>query len=98
MKTQKDIQELIPEAYRDVVEVIPRGFLRGGALSALLFGALLGALLVYVVPVWLVSTVVIILLVIHYLYTKRSDKLYDKRLEELKARDLDWKMEHEKQN
>ena len=95
MNKQKDIQDLIPEDYRDLIEAVPKGFLSRAAYGALLFGALLGALAVYIAPAWMVSVVVIALLIGHYLFKRRCDMLYDKRIADLKALHLDWKTDED---
>jgi len=90
MKIRKDIQTLIPESHRDLIEVVPRGFPRSAVIAALLMGALVGSLWTYVVPQWLAATFLAILFVVHLLYKRRSDKVFDERLAALETRGLRW--------
>ena len=89
-KNRLDIQTLIPESHRDLVEAVPRGFLRSGVNGAILLGALAGALLTFIVPSWIAAAVPLCLLVVHLFWRWKSDKLFDERMAELAERDLDW--------
>lgn len=64
---RKDIQALIPETHRDLVEVVPRGFPRSAVTAALLLGALVGSLWTYIVPPWLAVALLTILIVVYLL-------------------------------
>jgi hypothetical protein len=90
MNIRKDIQSLIPESHRDLIEAVPRGFPKSAVSAALLMGALVGSLWTYVVPQWLAVTLLAILFVAHLLYKRRSDKLFDERLAALETRGLRW--------
>ena len=90
MNIRKDIQSLIPESHRDLIEAVPRGFPKSAVSAALLMGALVGSLWTYVVPQWLAVTLLAVLFVVHLLYKHRSDKLFDERLAALEARGLRW--------
>lgn len=56
---KKDIQELVPEEYRDLVEVTPGKSLKGNFMNAMFVGAFFAAILCLVVPassiVWLTA-------------------------------------------
>ena len=53
MRTKKQIRQLIPEEYRDLVDAVPRGFAHSGVISGLLFGAVSASALTYAMPRWL---------------------------------------------
>ncbi|MDA0813226.1 MAG: hypothetical protein O3C21_12670 [Verrucomicrobia bacterium] len=91
MKKDKDLQELIPESHRDVVEAVPRGFPKSAVIGALLMGALAGSLWTYIVPQSIAGGILATLVVGHFIYKYRSDKAFDKRMEALKARGMEWK-------
>ena len=90
MNIQKDIQTLIPDSHRDLIEAVPRGFPKSAVIAAVLLGALVGSLWTYVVPQWLAVILLAVLFVVHLLYKRRSDKLFDERLAALEARGLRW--------
>ncbi len=88
---KKDLQTLIPESHRDIVEVVPRGFPKAAVTAALLLGMILGALVAMVAPAWIAAAVPAVLLIAHLIYRWRSNKFYDQRMAEIEARGLDWK-------
>jgi hypothetical protein len=90
MNRQDDIQMLIPETHRDLIEAVPRGFPRSAVIAALLMGAIVGSLWTYIVPQWLAVTLLTVLFTVHLLYKRRSDKLFDERLAALETRGLRW--------
>ncbi|MEM8667268.1 MAG: hypothetical protein AAGG48_07120 [Planctomycetota bacterium] len=87
----KDIQELIPQTHRDLVEAVPRGFAKSAVTGALLIGAAGGALLAIVVPDWMAAAVFTALYIGHKIWVALSDRSYDRKIAELEARDLEWK-------
>ena len=87
----KDIQELIPEAHRDLIEAVPKGFSQSSAFGGLLLGGLLGAIACMLVANWMIPIVFGALLIAQRIWVWRSDKGFDKRVEELKKRGLAWK-------
>jgi len=91
MKKQPDLQELIPESHRDLVEAVPRGFAKSAVIGALLLGALVGSLWTYIVPQWIAGVILAALVVGHLIYKYRSDKVFEERMEALQARGMDWK-------
>jgi amino acid transporter len=91
MRKRADLQELIPESHRDLVEAVPRGFPKSAVTGALLFGALVGSLWTYIVPPWLAGAIVAVLVVGHLIYKHRSDKAFDDRMSALQTRGMDWK-------
>jgi hypothetical protein len=91
MRKRTDLQELIPESHRDLVEAVPRGFPKSAVAGALLFGALAGSLWTYIVPAWLAGAIVAVLIVGHLIYKHRSDKTFDDRMSALQTRGMDWK-------
>jgi hypothetical protein len=95
MNRRDDIQMLIPDTHRDLIEAVPRGFSKSAVTAALLMGALVGSLWTYVVPQWLAVTLLAILFVAHLLYKRRSDKVFDERLAELETRGLHWETSEE---
>lgn len=92
---QRDIQELIPEIHRDLIEVVPRGFAKSAVMGALLLGAVAGALLATFIPDWIVAVVPAVLLVVQRIWVRKSNKNFDQRIAELKARGLDWKIDED---
>jgi hypothetical protein len=88
-----DIQELIPETHRDLVEVVPRGFAKSAVTGALLMGAAGGALLAVIVPQWLAAGVFAALFLGHRIWVAVSDRSFDQRMAALESRDLEWKDE-----
>jgi hypothetical protein len=95
MNIPKDIQSLIPESHRDLIEAVPRGFPKSAVIAALLMGALVGSLWTYVVPKWLAVALLAVLFVVHLLYKRHSDKSFDERLAALEKRGLRWHTEEE---
>ena len=95
MKRRREIQELIPETHRDLVKAVPKGFARSGIHSGILLGAVAGSLLTYLVPAWLAAPLLCGLFVAHFLYIRRSDALFDERMAELHARNLEWSGEED---
>jgi hypothetical protein len=95
MKSRREIQELIPSTHRDLIEVVPRGFARSALIGGLLLGAVGGAMLTFVMPAWLTGATVATLFVLQRIHAYRSDRLFDRRMADLEARDLDWKPEEE---
>ncbi len=92
---KKDLQILIPESHRDVVEAVPRGFPKAAVNAALLLGMSLGALVATVAPAWVAAAVPAVLLIAYLIYRWRSNKFYDQRMAEIEARELDWKTEND---
>ena len=90
MNRRDDIQMLIPETHRDLIEAVPRGFLKSAVTAALLLGAIVGSLWTYIVPQWMAATLLTVLFVVYLLYKRRSDKLFDDRLAALETRGLRW--------
>jgi len=88
---RRDIQELIPEIHRDLIEAVPRGFPKSAVTGAILLGAAGGALVAVVLPDWIAVAVLAALLVVQRLWAAKSDRNFDQRIAELEARDLDWK-------
>ena len=95
MKTQTDIQELIPETHRDLVKAIPRGFAQSALVSGIIMGALFGTLLTYILPKWLAAGLIIALLVGHVVHKRKSDAMFDERMAALGGRGFDWAGEDE---
>jgi hypothetical protein len=91
MNRRDDIQMLIPETHRDLVEAVPRGFPRSAVTAALLMGAMAGSLWTYIVPRWLAGAILTVLFVGHLIYKRRSDKAFDDRMSALQTRGMDWK-------
>ena len=90
MKRRREIQGLIPESHRDLVKAVPKGFARSGIHGGILMGAAAGSLLTYIVPAWLAAPVLSALFVAHFLYIRRTDQMFDERMQELHQRGLDW--------
>ena len=90
MNNRNDIQSLIPESHRDLIEAVPRGFPRSAVTAALLLGAIVGSLWTYLGPPWLGAALLTLLLITHLVYKYRSDKIFDERMAALKARGLHW--------
>ncbi|MEL7499229.1 MAG: hypothetical protein AAFN77_16595 [Planctomycetota bacterium] len=95
MNKRKDIQMLIPETYRDLIEAVPRGFPKSAVIAALLMGALVGSLWTCVVPPWLAVTLLTLLFAVYLLFKYRSDKVFGERLAALEARGLRWEKSEE---
>ncbi|YCM44546.1 hypothetical protein V2O64_00745 [Verrucomicrobiaceae bacterium 227] len=93
---QKDIQELIPEAHRDLVEAVPKGFFESAVLGGILLGSLCGSLLCMLVANWMIPGVFVLLLVIQRIWVWKSDKEFDRRIAAFKSRDLTWDDANEK--
>ena len=92
---KKDLQALIPESHRDVVEAVPRGFPKAAVTAALLMGMTLGALFASVAPAWVATAIPAVLLVAFLLYRWRSNAFHDRQMAEIEARGLDWKPQHD---
>lgn len=90
MNRRDDIQLLIPETHRDLIEAVPRGFPRSAVTAALLMGAIAGSLWTYIVPQWLAVSLSAVLFAVYLIYQRRSDKFFDKRLAALETRGLHW--------
>jgi hypothetical protein len=90
MEKSRDIQSFIPESHRDLIEAVPRGFLREATTGALLLGALAGSLWTYILPHWLAATLLAVLIAAHLLFKHKSDRLFDERLAALEERSLGW--------
>ena len=88
---QKDIQDLIPETYKDLVEAVPKGLYKGAAQGALLLGGLLGAVACMLVANWMIPGVFAVLLVAQRIWVWKSDRGFDRRIGELEERGLTWK-------
>jgi hypothetical protein len=95
VKTKTDLQELIPENYRDLVEAVPRGFPKSAVAGAALMGGLAGSLWTYLIPQTIAGTILAALLVGYLLYKFRSDKQFDERMEALKKRGMEWKSDED---
>jgi hypothetical protein len=95
MNRRDDIQLLIPETHRDLIEAVPRGFPRSAVIAALLMGAIVGSLWTYIVPQWLAVILLAVLSAVYLLYKRRSDRLFDERLAALEARGLRWEANEE---
>lgn len=85
---QTDLQELIPESQRDLVEAVPKGFFKSAIVGGMLLGSILGAIACMFVSSWMVPAVLAALLVAQRIWIWRSDKGYDRRITELEARGL----------
>jgi hypothetical protein len=96
MSKRTDLQELIPESHRDLVEAVPRGFPKSAVTGALLFGALVGSLWTYIVPPWLAGAILAVLVVGYLIFKIWSDRVFDSRMAALEARELVWKTEDER--
>jgi hypothetical protein len=92
---KKDLQALIPESHRDVVEAVPRGFPKAAVTAALLTGMTLGALVASVAPAWGAASIPAVLLVASLLYRWRSNTFHDRRMADIEARGMDWKPEND---
>ena len=92
---KKDLQALIPESHRDVVEAVPRGFPKAAVTAVLLMGMTLGALVASVAPAWVAPSIPAVLLVAFLLYKWRSNTFYDRRMADIEARGLDWKPQND---
>ena len=90
MKKNTDLQELIPESHRDLVEAVPRGFPKSAVTGAVLMGALVGSLWTYIVPQSIAGAILAVLVVGYFIYKYRSDKVFDERMKDLKARGVEW--------
>ncbi|MDA7881073.1 hypothetical protein N9A94_02085 [Akkermansiaceae bacterium] len=90
-----DLQKLIPEAHRDLVEAVPKGFYDSAVLGGILFGCLVGALLCMLVSQWMIPIVFAVLLVIQRLWVWKSDKKFDQRMSDLKSQGLTWETEND---
>ena len=90
----KDIQELIPETHRDLVEAVPRGFAKSAVTGALLMGAAGGALLAIVLPEWIAAGAFMALFLGHRIWCAVRNRSYDHRIAELEGRDLEWKTDN----
>ena len=90
LQVSKDLQELIPEPLRDLVEVVPRGVPKSAVTGGLLLGALGGALITMIVPAWIVAAVPAALFVAQRIWVRRSDRDFERRMAELGAHDLRW--------
>ena len=71
-KMAKDIQELVPETLREVVEVVPRGFAKSAVIGGILLGAVGGAMITTVAPAWIVAAVPAVLLVVQRFWVKKK--------------------------
>jgi uncharacterized membrane protein YdjX (TVP38/TMEM64 family) len=96
MSKRTDLQELIPESHRDLVEAVPRGFPKSAVTGALLFGALVGSLWTYIVPPRIAGAILAVLVVGYLMFKVWSDRMFDRRMAALESRGLDWKVEEEK--
>lgn len=85
-----DIQELIPEVHRDLVEAVPKGTPRSAALGGLLLGGVLGTLVCLFVQTWMIPAVLLTLLAAQRIWVWRSDKNFDHSIAELGRRGLAW--------
>ena len=92
---RRDIQELIPETHRELIEATPRGFNRSAVIGALLLGAVGGALLTVILPAWIAAAAPALLLVVQRIWVWHSDRDFDKGMAELYAHDLDWNPEED---
>ena len=95
MNRRDDIQMLIPETHRDLIEAVPRGFPRSAVTAALLMGAMAGSLWTYIVPQWLAVSLLAVLFAVYLIYKRRSDKFFDERLAALETRGLHWETSEE---
>jgi Mg2+/citrate symporter len=95
MNRRDNIQMLIPETHRDLIEAVPRGFPRSAVTAALLMGAMAGSLWTYIVPQWLAVTLLTVLFAVYLLYKRRNDKFFDERLAALETRGLRWETSEE---
>jgi Mg2+/citrate symporter len=95
MNRRDDIQMLIPETHRDLIEAVPRGFPKSAVIAALLMGAMAGSLWTYIVPQWLAVSLLAVLFAVFLIYKRRSDKFFDERLAALETRGLRWETSRE---
>ena len=95
MHRRDDIQILIAETHRDLIEAVPRECPRSAVTAALLMGAIVGSLWTYTVPQWLAVTLLTVLFAGYLLYKRRSDKCFDERLAALETRGLRWETSEE---
>ena len=86
---------LIPEAHRDLIEAVPRGFPRSAITAALPMGALAGSLWTYIVPPWPAVSLLAGLFAVYLIYKRRSDKFFDEQLAALETRGLHWETSEE---
>ena len=91
MKKNTDLQKLIPESHRDLVEAVPRGFPKSAVTGAALMGALAGSLWTTIVPQKIAGLILSALVLAYLIYRFRSDKIFDQRMKELQASGMDWK-------
>ena len=89
MKT--DIQTLIPEQHRTLVEVLPKGLVRSVAHGAMLLGALCGALASMWIPSWTIPFVFAALLLLQRIWVFYSNKRFDASMAELCRSGLIWR-------
>ena len=96
MSEKRDLNELVPEHYRKLVEGVPRGMLKEAVYTALVFGALATAVLAaYVIPPeWLIYFFLGVL-VVQRVVKSMSDKRYDRAMEALEKEGLDWRPEND---
>ena len=85
-----DIQKLIPEAHRDLVEAVPQGTPRSAAMGGLLLGGVLGTLVCLFVQSWMIPAVLFTLLAAQRIWVWRSDENFDHSIAELGRRGLAW--------
>jgi len=94
MNRRDDIQMLIPETHRDLIEAVPRGFPKSAATGALLLGATGGALVTMIVADWagwITVAAFASLLLGQRMWVAISNRSFDEQIADLEARGLEWK-------
>lgn len=87
---KNDIQELIPESHRHLIEAVPRGAAASAVNGGLLLGTFGGALIANWIPAQIVAVVPALLFVLHRIWIWKSDRRFETQLETLRAQGLTW--------
>ena len=78
MERKRELNELVPERYRELVEAVPRGMAKEAIWAALALGALIASLLAaFVVPGEWLAGFFFVVLVVQRVLRVRSDRKYD---------------------
>ena len=88
---KNDIQQLVPEKYRELVEVVPKNTLRQGVVDALLLGGLLMAILCNFVSPSYLTWVLVIIFIAQKLRVRWSNRASDKIEAKMAEENLEWR-------